>query len=121
MNQEIRVKEKPRSQFVYVGTVAIVVLALFVLADYTFIGEILIGAYALLAFWRLDSSQVFKLAMVSLGVMLVGLGLGRSDVIDSFSSYAFLLFLVGVFVLGRELWRYSQQLRLEREEVSRNL
>jgi hypothetical protein len=120
MNHEIKVKEKPRNSVIYAGLVSATVLALFALADYTFIGEVLIGVYALFAFWRLDSAQVFKLAMVSLGVMLVGLVLGRVEVIDSFSSYAFLLFLVGLFVLGRELWRYSQELRLQREEEPRS-
>lgn len=107
---------KKSNPYIYIGIIALAILALIVLADYPFIGQLGIGAYALLAFWRLDSGQVFRLAMVSLGVMLVAVVMGQGQIADAFSSYAFLLFLVGVFVLGRELWRYSQALRREREE-----
>jgi len=107
---------KPPNPYLYGGTVAVVALVLIMLADYPFIGQVGIGLYALLAYWRLDSGQVFRLAMVSLAVMLGALVMGQGQVADSFSAYAFLLFMVGVFVLVRELWHYSQALRSERKE-----
>jgi hypothetical protein len=102
--------------FVYWGIVASVILLLLLLAEYPVVGQVVIGAYALLAFWKFESSQVFKLAMVMLAVMLGAMVMGMYQVVDAFSAYAFLLFMVGVFVLVRELWHFSKDLRRKREE-----
>lgn len=108
------------SKFVYVGLMMAAIMVLLVLSDYPVYGQIAIGIYALLAFWRQESRQVFKLAMVALAVSMGALAVGRLQVADTFAGYVFLLLLVGVFVLGRELWYFSKALRLERstKEVS---
>ena len=102
------------SKFVYVGLMIAAIMVLIVLSDYPVYGQIGIGIYALLAFWRHESRQVFKLAIVALGVVAGALAVGRLQVADAFAGYVFLLLLVGMFVLGRELWYFSKALRLER-------
>lgn len=117
MIQTSQLKVTGRSnKFVYVGLMIAAVLALIVLSDYPIYGQIAIGIYALVAFWRQESRQVFKLAMIALSVVAGALVVGRLQVADTFAGYVFLLLLVGVFVLGRELWYFSKALRLERNK-----
>lgn len=102
--------------YTYGAAVTIVVLVLCWLAEYFVVGQVLIGLYAMFAFWRLTSTQVFRLAMVALAVMLVAILIERWPIVTAFAAYALLLFMVGVFVLSRELWRFSKQLRGQQQK-----
>lgn len=106
--------------YTYMAVVAIVVLLLCWLADFFVIGQIVIGIYAMVAFWRLTSTQVFRLSMVALSVMLVAIVIERWQIVVAFAAYALLLFMVGVFVLSRELWRYSKLLREQHQKKEDN-
>ncbi len=119
MNSTHFAKHKTPNKYVYLGTVTLIILVLVVLADYPVVGQLLIGVYAAMAFWRLESGHVFRLAMVALGVVVASTVLGWVQVVNAFSGYSFLLFMVGVFVLTRELWRYSQELRRQKEDKAR--
>lgn len=104
-------------KYLAMSCVAVLALALWILAGYPFIGQIIIGAYGVVALWRnISSQQVLRLAMVALGVMLVALALGQYRPTVAFAAYAFLLLIVGGFVIGKELWQQSVVLRHEQKE-----
>jgi len=68
-------------------------------------GQIVVVAYGITAYcMRINSRITFMLALAALGAMSILL-LGKGDVApaQNFATYTFLLLVVGVMSLGREL------------------
>lgn len=104
----VKSKSKPkrhlfRKSMGFVGLAVVIPLA-GVAAQTLLLGEILIAAYAVYAFWcRVPSRTTFMLALVALASIVVLRAVGRDTVLAAnFAVYALLLAFVGVATLARE-------------------
>lgn len=96
------------NKYMYWGVVAVVAMVLWLFADYPIVGHLLIGLYVLFVFWQtISSQQVMHLALAAMGVTYISVILQNLSVSTAFSGYAFSLFVVGMAVLTKELWRHS--------------
>lgn len=75
------------------------------LAQSAVFGQLEIVAYGFAAFiWRIPSRTTFTIALVSMVVtILLLVGQGDEVLTQNFATYTFLLLVVGVMSLGREL------------------
>jgi hypothetical protein len=68
------------------------------------VGEILLLIYLICALvFRIDSRTTFLLALLSLGVVLVGTARANQTLASVFAVYAFLFLVIGTISLGREV------------------
>lgn len=91
----------------WLETSLIVILAIIagMLAQSAVFGQLEIVAYGLAAFiWRIPSRTTFTIALVSMvATILLLVGQGDEVLTQNFATYTFLLLVVGVMSLGREL------------------
>ncbi len=71
------------------------------------LGELLIGIYSVYAIWKwLPSRQIFVVALASFGGIIVcQLISPDSGIANNIAVYAFLLLVLGTFLLAREVWQ----------------
>lgn len=71
------------------------------------LGEILVGLYAVICLWRqLPSRQAFSAALATLGgIVLAQIAAPDGDVANNLAVYTFLLLVLGVILLAREVWQ----------------
>lgn len=114
--QKTKRRRMPYWLQILVGTPLILLAALLVQSGV--FGQLAIIAYGIAAFvWRIPSRTTFTLVLISIittTILLVGKG--NLPLSQAFATYTFLLLVVGVFTLSRELKQeggriYSRQHR----------
>ncbi|MGH7196868.1 MAG: hypothetical protein ACREGJ_03855 [Candidatus Saccharimonadales bacterium] len=106
---------RPAAQtYINKSTVLVIMsaMALGFLAQFQFIGQIVVGVYAIASFiFRIPSKTTFMLALLSLGVVPIAITLGRQLIAENFGAYSFLLFAIGALQVCIELVRETKLLR----------
>jgi hypothetical protein len=103
-------------KYTQLGIFAIVIMALWLLADYPLVGQVLVVTYVVVFWRRISSRKILQIVLVALAVIFLAVTIRNYKATTAFAIYTYALLIAAALALVKELWRYRRLQSQQKED-----
>ncbi len=103
-------------KYTQTGIFAIIIMTLWLFADYPLVGQILVAAYVVVFWKKISSRQLLRLVLVTMAIMFLAVTIRNYKATTAFAIYTYALLIAAALVQVKELWRYRRMQSRQKED-----